>query len=106
MANDLLPRSGRMLPKFLSMDEIRALLQAAENPHHRMMIWLGLQSGLRREEIATFPLAYIFDPDKSHRRERNIRIRLDPHDDHGMLTKGSKARDIYVSRRFLSDLHR
>ena len=106
MANDLMPRADRTLPKFLSMDEIRALLQAAENPHHRMMIRLGLQSGLRREEIATFPLAYIFDPDKTQRRERNIRIRLDPHDGHGMLTKGSKARDIYVSRRFLSDLHR
>ena len=106
MANDLMPRADRTLPKFLGMDEIRALLQAAENPHHRMMTRLGLQTGLRREEIATFPLAYIFDPDKTQRRERNIRIRLDPHDGHGMLTKGSKARDIYVSRRFLSDLHR
>lgn len=106
MANDLMPRAHRTLPKFLSMDEIRALLRAAENPHHRMIIRLGLQSGLRREEIATLPLAYIFDPDKTGRRARNIRIRLDPHDGHGMLTKGSKARDIYVSRRFLSDLHR
>lgn len=106
MANDVMPRAHRTLPKFLSMDEIKALLGAIENPHHRMMIRLGLQTGLRREEIATFPLAYIFDPDKTHRRERNIRIRLDPHDGHGMLTKGSKARDIYVSRSFLSDLHR
>ncbi|HEH9411859.1 TPA: tyrosine-type recombinase/integrase [Aeromonas salmonicida] len=106
MANDVMPRAHRTLPKFLSLDQIRALLQAAENPHHRMMILLGLQTGLRREEIATFPLAYIIDPDKTGRRERNIRIRLDPFDGHGMLTKGSKARDIYVSRRFFSDLHR
>lgn len=106
MANDLMPRAHSTLPKFLSMDEIRALLQAAENPHHRMMFRLGLQTGLRREEIATFPLAYIFDPDKSHRRERNIRIHLNPFDGNGMRTKGSKARDIYVSRRFLSELHR
>lgn len=106
MANDVMPRAHRTLPRFLSMDEIKALLGAAENPHHRMMIRLGLQTGLRREEIATLPLAYIFDPDKTHRRERNIRIHLDPHDGHGMRTKGSKARDIYVSRRFLSELHR
>ncbi|MBH8313587.1 tyrosine-type recombinase/integrase [Klebsiella pneumoniae] len=106
MANDLMPRAHKVLPKYLSMDEIRAILQAAENPHHRIMILLGLQTGLRREEIATLPLAYIFDPDKNGRREHNIRIRLDPFDGHGMLTKGSKARDIYVSHRFLSKLYR
>ncbi|MFM4777929.1 tyrosine-type recombinase/integrase [Aeromonas veronii] len=106
MVNDLMPCAHRALPKFLSMNEIRALLLAAENPHHRMMILLGLQTGLRREEIATFPLAYIFDPDKTGRNERNIRVHLDPFDGHGILTKGSKARDIYVSRRLLSALHR
>lgn len=106
MVNDIMPRKHRALPKFLSMDEIRTLLATAENPHHRMMIRLGLQTGLRREEIASFPLAYIFDPDKAGRRERNIQIHLDPHDGHGMRTKGSKLRDIYISRRLLADLHR
>lgn len=106
LANDIMPRKHRSLPKFLSMNEIKALLAMAENPHHRMIIRLGLQTGLRREEIASFPLAYVFDPDKAGRRERNIRIHLDPQDGHGMRTKGSKPRDIYVSRRFLADLHR
>lgn len=106
MANDVMPRQHRTLPKFLSMHEIKTLLATADNPHHRMMIRLGLQTGLRREEIASFPLAYVFDPDKTGRRERNIRIRLDPHDGHGMRTKGSKPRDLYISRRFLVDLHR
>lgn len=106
MANDVMPRAHRVLPKFLSMDEIRALLQAAENPHHRMMMLFGLRTGLRREEIATFPLAYISDTDKNGRRERNILISLDPFDGHGMLTKGSMPRNIYLSRRFLSELHR
>ncbi|HFF2355725.1 TPA: tyrosine-type recombinase/integrase, partial [Pseudomonas aeruginosa] len=106
MVNDIMPRKHRTLPKFLSIGEIRTLLVTAENPHHRMMIRFGLQTGLRREEIASFPLAYIFDPDKAGRRERNIRISLDPHDGHGMRTKGSKPRDIYISRRFLGDLHR
>ncbi|ELM3617449.1 tyrosine-type recombinase/integrase [Aeromonas sobria] len=106
MANDVMPRAHRVLPKFLSMDEIRALLQAAENPHHRMMMLFGLRTGLRREEIATFPLAYITDTGKNDRRERNILISLDPFDGHGMLTKGSMPRNIYLSRRFLSELHR
>ncbi|WP_336756862.1 tyrosine-type recombinase/integrase [Aeromonas hydrophila] len=106
MANDVMPRAHSVLPKFLSMDEIRALLQAAENPHHRMMMLFGLRTGLRREEIATFPLAYISDTDKNGRRERNILISLDPFDGNGMLTKGSMPRNIYLSRRFLSELHR
>lgn len=106
MVNNAMPRKNIKLPKFLIMDEVKALLAAVENPHHRMMIRLGLQTGLRREEIATFPVAYVFDPVKAGRRERNILIRLDPDDGHGIRTKGSKARDIYVSSRFLSDLHR
>ena len=70
------------------------------------MIKLGLQTGLRREEIVTFPYTYVFDPEKSGRRERNIRICLDPNDGHGMRTKGNKPRDIYISSRFLSSLYR
>lgn len=106
MANDIMPRQHRTLPKFLSMAEIKVLLAMAENPHHRMIIRFGLQTGLRREEMASFPLAYILDSDKANSPHRNIRIRLDPNDGHGMLTKGSKPRDIYISRRFLDDLRR
>jgi site-specific recombinase XerD len=106
MANDVMPRTHKALPKFLRMAEIKALLAATENPHHRMMMRLGLHSGLRREEIAAFPLAYVFDPDKAARTERNLRIRLDPYDGSGMVTKGSKPRDIYVSRQFMAELYR
>ena len=42
MAKDVMPRSHKTLPKFLSMAEIKSLLTAAENPHHRMMIRLAL----------------------------------------------------------------
>jgi integrase len=103
---DVMPRQHRTLPKFLTMAEIRMLVSAAKNPHHQMMIRLGLQTGLRREEIATFPLAYVFDPDKAGRPERNIQIHLDPYDGHGMRTKSSKPRTIYISRYFLSALYR
>lgn len=106
MAKDVMPRSHKTLPKFLTMAEIQSLLTAAENPHHRMMMRLALHTGLRREEIATFPMAYIFDPDKPTRTERNLSIRLDPFDGSGMMTKGSKPRDIYVSRQFMAELYR
>jgi site-specific recombinase XerD len=106
MANDVMPRSHKSLPKFLIMAEIESLLTAAENPHHRMMMRLALHTGLRREEIAAFPLAYVFDSEKARRTERNLRIRLDPFDGNGMVTKGSKPRDIYVSRQFMAELYR
>lgn len=106
MANDVMPRTYKALPRFLSMAEVKALLSAVENPHHRIMMRLALHTGLRREEIATFPLAYVFSPEIAGRTERNLRIRLDPFDGSGMVTKGSKAREIYVSRQFMADLYR
>ncbi len=106
MANDVMPRSHKILPRFLSMTDVKTLLAAVENPHHRMMMRLALHTGLRREEIAAFPLAYVFDPDKAIRTERNLRIRLDPFDGSGMVTKGSKPREIYISRQFMAELYR
>jgi integrase/recombinase XerD len=41
MANDVMPRSHKTLPKFLSMAEIKSLLAVVENPHHRMMMRLS-----------------------------------------------------------------
>lgn len=106
MVNDVMPRRQRVLPKFLGMAEVKALLSAVENSHHRMMVRLALHTGLRREEIATFPLAYVFDSDKVARAERNLCIHLDPFDGSGMVTKGSKSRYIYVSRQFIAELYR
>lgn len=104
-ARDVMPRIYKSLPKFLTRLEIKALLTAAENPHHQMMIRLALQTGLRREEIATFPLAHVFDPDKKVGTERNLRLSLDPYDGSGMKTKGSKTREIRVPRTLMADLY-
>ncbi|HCT5509001.1 TPA: site-specific integrase [Pseudomonas aeruginosa] len=106
MANDVMPRKLKVLPKYLSMAEVKGLLAAVENPHHRMMMRLALHTGLRREEIATFPLIYVFDPDKEGGTGLNLRIHLDPFDGSGMATKGSKPRKIHVSRKFMAELYR
>lgn len=105
LVNDVMPRRHKLLPKFLSMAQAKSFLAAVENPHHRIMIQLALRTGLRRNELATFPVAYVFDPDKTGRTEHNLRIRLDPFDGSGMETKGSKARDIWVSRKFMAELY-
>ncbi|WP_296180005.1 tyrosine-type recombinase/integrase [Pseudomonas sp. UBA1879] len=106
LANDALPRAHRAPPKFLRKAEIKLLLEQANNPHHLMMMRLALHTGLRREEIASFPITCIFDPDKAGRTERNLRVLLNPLDGSGMATKGSKPRTLYISRRFMGDLHR
>lgn len=106
MANDVMPRRHKPLPKFLSIGEIKSLIAVAENPHHRMMMRLALHTGMRREEIAAFPLAYVWDPDKKEASERNLRVCLDPFDGSGMVTKGSKSRNIYISRKFMAELYR
>lgn len=101
----VMPRKHRDLVKFLSRDQVKALLAAAGNPHHHAMIRFAVQSGLRREELASFPLAYVVDPDKAGGVERNVRLNLDPADGTGMKTKGSKPRTVYISRRLMRDLH-
>ena len=106
LANDVMPRRHKSLPKFLSMSQAKSLIAAADNPHHRIMIQLALRTGLRRNELATFPTAYVFDPDKAGRTERNLRIRLDPFDGSGMETKGNRERNIYISRKFMAELYR
>ena len=101
-----MPRKHKSLVKFLTTSEIKALLHSvAHQPHHQMIIRLALQTGLRREELATFPLAYVVNPRRSGATEQNIRVTLDPHDGTGMRTKGDKARVIYMSTRFMSELH-
>lgn len=101
---DVMPRTRRNLPKFLLRNECLFLLQAISNPHHKMMTQLGLRSGLRREEICTFPEAYVFDPTHAGRAGKLIKIRLDPEDGHGIKTKGNKPRDIYVTPALMYEL--
>jgi integrase len=104
VARDVMPRSHQSHPRYLSVAQVKILLGAASNPHHRMVLRLALGSGLRKEELATFPLAYVFNPDRNT-QSRNIRIHLDPRDGHGIKTKGSRERAIFITRGLMRDLH-
>lgn len=106
LVNDVMPRRHKPLPKYLSMFQAKSLLSVADNPHHRIMIQLALRTGLRRNELATFPVAYVVDPDKIGGSERNLRLCLDPFDGTGMETKGNKERAIWISRKFMAELYR
>lgn len=104
--NDLLPRKDKRLPKFLAPSKVLTLLKSISNPHHYMMVKFALLTGLRREELATFPLCYIHDPANTYEDKRNFVIHIDPSDGNGIKTKGSKARDIYVPRSLLVETAR
>lgn len=101
----VMPRRHRTLKKFLSKEHVNSLLRAATNPHHLTPIRLALHTGLRRAELATFPLSYVFNPDHVKSRTRNIQVYLDPSDGSGMSTKGSVPRFITMSRRFMKALY-
>lgn len=101
---DVMPVRRPQPIKFLSRSGIHDLLNAPANTHHRMLIRLALHTGLRREELATFPVAYVFDPDKTDWKSRNVRVRLDPEDGQGMRTKGMRSREIFMTRWFMKEL--
>ncbi len=103
-SNSEMPRSLSIPPKFLSPPQVRALVKSATNPHHRAIIRLALATGLRREELATFPLAYLSNPSAAPNGRRNLRIYLDPYDGHGIKTKGSKPGTIYMDARDMQSL--
>lgn len=101
----VMPGKHAGLVKFLTAGESNRLLRSAENVHHHAIIRMGLKTGLRREELATFPVSYVFDPEKAGISARNVRVTLDPGDGSGMQTKGSKPRVIYMSRELMKYLH-
>lgn len=101
----VMPKLRKKPKKYLTVEQSKDLLAAPMNHHHRMIIRLALGSGLRREELATFPAAYVVDPDRKPSSARNISIDLDPDDGNGMKTKGSKARTIWITKALMRDLH-
>ena len=101
----VMPRKHRSLIKFLSQAQAREVRDAARNEHHLIIIKLALGSGLRREELATFPCAYVIDPDQVAGRPLNIEVNLDPDDGTGMRTKGRKRRVIYIRHELMKALY-
>jgi len=62
-----LPKVSKNLPVVLSAEQVQALLAAAEDPGHRLLVLLLLSTGLRRSEAAAITLDQI---DLEHRQLR------------------------------------
>lgn len=95
-------RAPAALQSFLTLNQVRLLLSHVRNPTHLLMLRLGLQVGLRREEIATFPEAYVVN--STAPSSHMCQVRLDPRDGHGIKTKGQKARNVWMPTSLMNAL--
>ncbi|HUA81953.1 MAG TPA: tyrosine-type recombinase/integrase [Dyella sp.] len=87
--------------KVLTGEQSVALLNALENPQHRLMGMLSLATGIRVEELCTFPLARIKNPIEHPGVRHIFPVELNPRE---MSTKGSVFRSIHVPRGVMQEL--
>ncbi|MCJ8352351.1 site-specific integrase [Moritella sp.] len=94
LSPDIMLRTEKKLPKFLSSEEVQALLSAIKNPVLKLMVRLCLQTGIRKKELLLFPLDAIRKP-----RINEGVCKVDIH-----RTKGEKERVIHIPPRLMTDL--
>ncbi|HDS1690660.1 MULTISPECIES: tyrosine-type recombinase/integrase [Pseudomonas] len=104
-ASDVMPRLAKTLPKYLTMKQTKLIIKSTKNVHHRALIKFALRTGLRREELATFPLNYIKKALATPGKTANVKILLDPEDGSGIKTKRKKSRSIWVSRSLINEVN-
>lgn len=98
---DVLLKTQQVPIKVLSKAQVREFLHALKNPTQKLMARLALSCGLRKEELATFPVHYIFNPRTHTTCKSIIRLYLNPLD---MKTKGNKPRSIDMPRTLMAAL--
>lgn len=91
----------KRLLKVLSVSEVKAFLGALTNRTHHLMAKLQVETGIRVEELVTFPLHYVFDPRTRPDARHFFAVSLDPAE---MSTKGSVERVIHVPRNLMGEL--
>jgi integrase len=96
---DVMLKQPRTKIKLLNGDQIRQLLISIKNPTLRLMVRLGLMTGLRKEEILTFPLKYVVNPAEIKARS-HIAVSLKPQD---MEIKGSVERSINIPLTLMAE---
>jgi integrase/recombinase XerD len=85
----------------LSKGQIHEFLGAIKKPTQHLIARLALQTGLRKEELCSFPLKYVQDPAARSFITSQISVKLDARD---MRLKGNKSRTIDVPLGLMADL--
>lgn len=78
----------------LTRGQIETVLSGVNNPTHRAVLYLGLNTGLRAEELVSFPKKYVVDCSKFSSKVKTVSVNLDPAD---MNIKNNKRRTVRVS---------
>jgi integrase/recombinase XerD len=104
-SSQLLMRESSEPLRLLTLEQGKKCLAALSNPTHHLMFRFAAQTGLRSEELRSFPVKYLFDPTRRAEvaSKAAYRMRLSPAD---MALKGDKARSIDVPVALLTDLWR
>jgi site-specific recombinase XerD len=100
MRPDVMLKQPRTQIKVLNGEQIADLLKAIKDKTLYLMVRLALSTGLRKEEILTFPFKYVINPASTSARS-HIVVRLNPAE---MNTKGSVPRSIHVPVSVMSAL--
>ncbi|WP_439503543.1 tyrosine-type recombinase/integrase [Methylophaga sp.] len=98
---DVMLKTPRTIIRVLSKHQAMDLLAAITNPTHKLIVRLALTTGLRREELASFPLKYVINPAMYTQHRSFIRINITPRD---MTIKFNQPRGIDVPRTVMDTL--
>lgn len=101
MTADVMLKTPRTVIRVLSKHQSIDLLNSISNPTHKLIVRLALTTGMRREELATFPLKYVINPLTYTKHRSFIRVNLDPRD---MTIKRHQSRGIDVPRTVMEAL--
>lgn len=97
---DVLLKNRKTRLKLLSTEQVGMLLSAITHKQDRLMVRLCLTTGIRKEELLTFPARYIANPQRLP-VTNNYVVRLSPNE---MALKGSHERSIHLPRSLMEDL--
>ncbi|WP_240704224.1 tyrosine-type recombinase/integrase [Cobetia marina] len=101
MVADVMLKTPRSIIKVLNKDQLKSFMKSISNITHKLIVRLALTTGMRREELATFPLKYVIDPTFYSSYRSFIRVDLKPQD---MAIKGEHPRSIDIPRSVMEDL--
>lgn len=103
LAPDVMVKNTRTTLGVLTHHQVTQLIASITNPEHLLLTRLALTTGLRKQELLTFPVKYIRNPSEFVGSKYHVRVNLDPGD---MVLKGGKPRGIDIPMGLMEDLWR